>query len=70
MSDHWKLDKNPSQLPEELWFCYVGYLKGIFKSFKLAIASYEKDVRDPLCFIMPSTSEIRAIDFIKKHINE
>ena len=70
MSNHWKLDKNPSDLPQELWFCYVGYLKGIFKDFKSAVRDFEKDLRDPLCFIPPSIEEHRAIDFIKKYLNE
>ena len=65
MSDHWRVKDNPTKLPNELWFIYVG---GYFNSFKESVRSYEKDLRDPFCLIFPSVVEIEGAEFIKKYL--
>ncbi|KKM20241.1 hypothetical protein LCGC14_1647420 [marine sediment metagenome] len=68
MSNNWRVKDNPTKLPDELWFIYMGYLKGYFNSFKEAVRSYEKDLRDPFCLIFPSVVEITGAEFIKKYL--
>jgi len=70
MSEHWQVKDNPTSLPDELWFIYVGYLKGYFITFKEAVRDRDKDLRDPFCFIPPTVIENRGVDFIKKYLYE
>ncbi len=70
MSCRWKVGRNTTSLSNALWFVYMAYLNGYAKDFKAAVRSYEKDLRDPFCFITPGVEEIEGMEFVKRYINE
>lgn len=70
MSEHYKAGINRTSLPDALWFIYMIYLKGYGKDFKKALRTYERDIRDPFCFLHPYKEEIAGMEFIKRYLNE
>lgn len=61
---------NPTSLSDALWFVYMIYLWENVKDLKEALRDYERDLRDPLCFLLPSKKEIEGMEFIKRYLNE
>ena len=66
----WRSSVNKTILPNALWFIYMIYLKGYGTDFKEAVKLYERDMRDPLCYLPPGVEEIEGMEFIKRYLNE
>lgn len=64
------MTSNKSTLSDAVWYVYMLYTKGTYKTFKEALRSYDRATQDPLNFISPSVMEIEGMEMIRKYLNE